>query len=159
MTNEQKQDFTLRITQANRSGLVLIKFEILFVYFDDIHEAFQEDNREKLKAAIRHADAVLKSFQETLDFKYELSAQLYALYDFHRRQLAKIMIKRSLAPLEETRKMLRQTYEAFQKAASQDTSPVLMQNAQQVYAGYTYGKNKLNECYDLKSSISRGFLV
>lgn len=159
MTNEQKQDFTLRISQANRSGLVLIKFEILFAYFDDICSAFEKDDREEVKTAVRHADAVLKSFQETLDFKYELAAQLYALYDFHRRQLAQIMIRRSLTPLEESRKMLEQTYEAFKKPASQDKSPVLMQNAQQVYAGYTYGKNKLNESYDFESSASRGFLV
>lgn len=49
MTKEQKQDFTRRITQANRSGLVLIKFEMLFVYFDDICEAFRQNDKEKLK--------------------------------------------------------------------------------------------------------------
>ncbi len=30
MTKTQIQEFTRRITQANRSGLTLIKFEILF---------------------------------------------------------------------------------------------------------------------------------
>ena len=53
--------------------------------------------------------------------------------------------------------MLQQLYEAFAASARQDTSEPLMQNAQQVYAGYTYGKNNINESYDVQSS--RGFLA
>ena len=79
MTNDQKLDFTRRITQANRSELVLIKFEILFVYFDEICTAFHADDQEALTLSVRHADAVLKSFQETLDFTYEISAQLFSI--------------------------------------------------------------------------------
>ena len=149
MTKTQIQEFTRRITQANRSGLTLIKFEILFAYFDDISKAMTD--------GVHHADAVLKSFQETLDFKYEIAAQLYALYDFHRRQLSKVLIKNSSEGLEQSREMLLKTYQAFQEAAKQDTSGPLMRNAQQVYAGYTYGKHDLNESYGLHSS--RGFLA
>lgn len=157
MTKEQKQDFTRRITQANRSGLVLIKFEMLFVYFDDICEAFRQNDKEKLKSGIHYADAVIKSFQETLDFRYEIAGQLYALYDFHRRQLAKVLMRHSLEELEQSRKMLQRLYAAFEAAARQDTSGPLMKNAQQVYAGYTYGKHDLNESLDIQAS--RGFLA
>lgn len=157
MTKEQKQDFTRRITQANRSELVLIKFEMLFVYMDNICEYFQKEDKQELTNHVRYADAVLKSFQETLDFQYEISAQLYALYDFHRRQLSKVIIKNSAEGLDQSREMLLKTYHAFQEAAKQDTSGPLMRNAQQVYAGYTYGKHDLNESYDLHSS--RGFLA
>ena len=77
MTNERIQEFTRRITQANRSGLTLIKFEILFAYFDDICKAFEEHDREGISKAVHLADEVLKSFQETLDFSYEISPRLY----------------------------------------------------------------------------------
>ncbi len=157
MTKEQKQDFTRRITQANRSGLVLIKFEMLFVYMDDISSAFLQDEKQAMTQSVRYADGVLKSFQETLDFKYEIAGQLYALYDFHRRQLAKVLSHHSLKELEQSRKMLEKMYKSFAAAAKQDTSGTLMKNAQQVYAGYTYGKNDLNESYDMQSS--RGFLA
>ena len=157
MTKTQIQEFTRRITHANRSGLTLIKFEMLFVYFDDIVRACQENDRQAMTDGVHHADAVLKSFQETLDFQYEISAQLYALYDFHRRQLSKVIIKNSAEGLDQSREMLLKTYHAFQEAAKQDTSGPLMRNAQQVYAGYTYGKHDLNESYDLHSS--RGFLA
>ena len=157
MTSEKKQEYTRRITQANRSGLVLIKFEMLFDYFDDICRAFHENNQQAAANGVHYADAVLKSFQETLDFSYEISPRLYALYDFHRRQLAKVLMRHSLEELEQSRNMLQQTYEAFKKAAKQDKSGPLMKNAQQVYAGFTYGKNDLNESYDIGSS--RGFLA
>lgn len=156
MTKEQMQDFTRRVTQANRSGLVLIKYEMLFVYFDDIESAFGKD-KEALKHALRNADAVLKSFQSTLDFKYGMSAQLYSLYDFHRRQLAKVLMRNSLEDLSQSRVMLQSLYEAFKEAAKQDTSAPLMQNAQQVYAGYTYGKRDVNENCHIDSS--RGFFA
>ena len=142
MTKEQKQDFTRRITQANRSGLVLIKFEMLFVYMDDMETAFHADDQQLLT---------------TLDFKYEIAGQLYALYDFHRRQLARVLMRHSLAELAQSRNMLQQLYKAFLASSDQDRSGPLMQNAQQVYAGYTYGKNDLNESYDIQSS--RGFLA
>lgn len=157
MTNEQKQEFTRRITQANRSGLVLIKFEILFVYLDDAMQAHSDEDMEQFRLAIRHADAVLKSFEETLDFNYDLSAQLYALYDFHRRQIAKSLIRNSVEELQSSRSLLSQIYQAFQEAAKQDQSPPLMSNTQQVYAGYTYGKNDVNESY--QQDQSRGFLA
>ena len=67
MTKKQIQEFTRRITHANRSGLTLIKFEMLFVYFDDIVRACQENDRQAMTDGVHHADAVLKSFQETLD--------------------------------------------------------------------------------------------
>lgn len=156
MTKEQMQDFTRRVTQANRSGLLLIKFEMLFAYFDDIESAFGND-KEVLKHAVRNADAVLKSFENTLDFKYEISAQLYALYDFHRRQLAKVLMRNSLEDLSRSREMLESLYDSFKEAAKQDTSAPLMQNAQQVYAGYTYGKHDVNENCQIDSS--RGFFA
>lgn len=157
MTDSQMQEYTRRITQANRSGLVLIKFEMLFTYLDDACGAFRADDREGFKSSLRHADAVLKSFQDTLDFSYEISARLYSVYDFHRRQLAKAMMRHSLEEIESSRKLLDSTYQAFSGVAGEDVSKPLMRNAQQVYAGYTYGKNDLNESYDVQSS--RGFLV
>ena len=157
MTNEQKQDFTRRITQANRGELVVIKYEILFAYFQDAKDAYGADDRELFKQAVRQASVVLESFEETLDFKYEISSSLYAVYDFHCRQLSKAILHYSLKEVEEAEKMLRQLYEAFKEVAKTDDSKPLMQNAQQVYAGYTYGKNDINETYDTQAS--RGFLA
>lgn len=157
MTNEKKQEFTRRITQANRSELVLIKFEILFTYLDDARKGHTEGDYNGFKQAVHYADDVLRSFEQTLNFEYELSGSLYSIYDFHRRQLSKAILHNSTEELVQSREMLEQIYTAFQTVAKTDHSKPLMQNVQQVYAGYTYGKDDLNESYDTDSS--RGFLV
>ena len=148
MTDEQKKDFTRRITQANRGELVVIKYEILFAYFQDARTAHEAGNHEQFKQAVRQASVVLKDFEDTLDFKYEISSQLYAIYDYHCRQLSKAILHKSVVEIDQAEEMLRQLYEAFKEAAKTDSSAPLMQNTQQVYAGYTYGKNNLNETYD-----------
>ena len=157
MTDEQKKDFTRRISQANRSELVIIKYEILFTYLQDARTAHNTDNHEQFKQAVRQASLVLKSFEDTLDFKYEISTQLYAVYDYHCRQFSKAILHDSMQEIEQAEEMLKQLYEAFKEAAKTDSSAPLMQNAQQVYAGYTYGKNDINETYDTQTS--RGFLA
>ena len=53
---------------------------------------------------------------------------------------------------------MKKLYDGFVHAAGQDHSEPLMKNTQQVYAGYTYGRDNLVEtCQD--SDSSRGFLV
>ena len=45
------------------------------------------------------------------------------------------------------------------KIAAEDTSEPVMHNAQAVYAGYTYGRNSLNEQTVDGSQQSRGFFA
>lgn len=50
-------------------------------------------------------------------------------------------------------------HSAFEEVAKQDTSGAVMQNTQQVYAGLTYGKGKLNEVFMNGNERSRGFMA
>jgi flagellar protein FliS len=45
----------------------------------------------------------------------------------------------------------------FEGIKNQDMSGPVMQNVQQVYAGLTYGKGKLNETYLNAQDYNRGF--
>ena len=40
MKKEQIVDFTRRISQANRSGLVVVMYDIFFTYLDDARAAY-----------------------------------------------------------------------------------------------------------------------
>ena len=53
---------------------------------------------------------------------------------------------------------MRRLYDGFVQAAAQDMSAPLMKNTQQVYAGYTYGRDDLVETFD-KPDRSRGFFA
>ena len=54
--------------------------------------------------------------------------------------------------------MIKELRESYEKISSQDTSAPIMENAQTVYAGLTYGKDSLNENLSAQS-IHRGFRV
>ena len=42
MTKELKQEYTLRITQANKTQLITILYEMLLVYVDDARTAYEK---------------------------------------------------------------------------------------------------------------------
>ncbi len=158
MTDEKKREFTRRLTQCNASEMIVIEYEIFFAYLEDAIDAY-ELGGEPYKQAIRSADAVLVRLQEALDFTYEISAQLYPLYAYSRRQIALALALHKKKPIANARKVMERLYDAFARIATEDESAPVMHNAQTVYAGYTYGKHALNETADDGSSKSRGFFV
>lgn len=158
MTDEKKKEFTRRLSQCNASEMIVIEYDIFFAYLDDALEAF-ELGGEPFRQAIRRADALLVRLQEALDFKYEIAAQLYPLYNYSRRQLALALATHKKKPISNARNVMNKLYDAFAQIAAEDTSEPVMHNAQTVYAGYTYGKHALNEAAYDDAGESRGFFV
>lgn len=158
MTDERKKEFTRRLTQCNASEMIVIQYDIFFAYLDDALETF-ELGGEPFKEAIRHADAVLKNLQDSLNFKYDLAKELYPLYNYSRRQLALAQATHKKKPISNARNVMNKLYDAFSQIAKEDTSEPIMKNTETVYAGYTYGKNCLNEAAFDKMQSSRGFLA
>ena len=158
MDAEKKQEFTRRISQSNRSGLVVIMYEILEEYLTDAEKAHEEGKYEEFKEAIHHGDRVLLELSEILNFTYGLATQLYALYNFSRRALMMSIVKNDTQGILDTRRVLAPLHTAFEKVAEGDTSEPLMHNTQQVYAGMTYGKENLTESFQ-ELDTSRGFFA
>ena len=94
----------------------------------------------------------------SLNFAYEISSNLYALYVFCKNELARTLYENRMDGLEEADKVMRRLYHSFAEAAKQDTSAPIMSNTQQIYAGMTYGRNQLNE-NDMDYDRQRGFFV
>lgn len=158
MKKEQIADFTRRISQSNRGGLVIILYDIFFAYTADAKEAYAAQNWEAYKTALRNAQRTIAELISALNFSYALASELYRIYVFCRDSLAKAMYKRDTAEVELAERLMQKLYTAFTEAMAQDTSAPLMSNTQQVYAGYTYGKNDLVEtCQGLDGS--RGFFA
>lgn len=73
MKNELKQDFTRRLSQCNAGEMIVIIYDILFAYLDDVKGAYEEDSHEQMKVAIRRAQNVLDELIHSLNFAYPLS--------------------------------------------------------------------------------------
>ena len=156
MTDEQISGFTRRISQSNRSELIVIMYDMFFAYAEDAKA--NQDNLEEYVAAIRGAEAVLDRLMKSLDFSYEVSKELYALYQYVMRQLSVAMYKNKWDEAVPGVRVMEKLLVAFQGVAASDTSEPLMKNAERVVAGMTYGRGSLVEDY-IDSGSNRGFLA
>ena len=158
MQKETIQDFTRRIAVCNRSGLTIVTFDIFFASLSEAKEAWEKKEWETYKQSVRRAVRAVFELIDTLNFSYELAAQLYRVYVYCRELLSMAMVKRSAEELLEAERLMQKLYQAFTEAAKSDTSGPLMKNTEQVFAGYTYGRDDVVEnCMELNES--RGFRV
>ena len=158
MTQEKKQEFTRRLSCCNRGELIVIMYDILFTCLDDGIEANETGNYQEFKRNVGLAQQVVRRLMDDLDFNYEIAGSLYAEYQFVNKLLAMAVCKNTSQNLQDTKRVLKNLYDAFVEAARQDTSEPLMGHAQQVVAGMTYQKGSLTETLQ-DSEGSRGFLA
>lgn len=93
----------------------------------------------------------------SLDFEYKVSYELMSLYIFVNKMLIEAKQKNSADNLPRVEKMMEDLLSSFREVSKQDTSAPLMQNAQKVYAGLTYGRNDVNETAFVGNEENRGF--
>ena len=158
MRQELKKEFADRMIRSNRSELVVILYELIFAYFDDVREDFEKEDWEATKMDLDNAERVIRRLMDDLNFQYPISKQFFSLYHYSLKELSKIRIKKNIDPLADVEKILRNLYNSFVEIAKNDHSPALMRNVEQVTVGLTYGKNNIQEIYsDLDNK--RGYYV
>ncbi len=151
MTEERKQEYTRKITQANRTGIIVLTYEMALDY---IHDAREAENSQERTAAIRRAKRCVSQLHAVLNYDYELSFVLMRLYNYVNECLGKAQMKQDDAFFEEPEKILRKLHDAFAEAAKSDDSEAMMKNAEEVYSGLTYGPGGMNTSLN---NASRGF--
>ena len=170
MKREDKQYFTLRITQANPTELVVILYEMMLCYLEDATTAVQSDKKEALnegaasqeadlfREAVRKARGCLNELINSLNLEYEPAPALMQLYMFCVRRLALSELRRDAKLLDEIRHVIEPLHDAYQQIAAQNNDGPVMNNSQSVYAGLTYGRNTLTENM-ADQGANRGMLV
>lgn len=158
MTDERKQEFTLRITQANATALTVILYEMFLEYTKDASSYILADDREGMKSAVQSARSCLEELIGSLDLEYEIAGNLLSLYLYVNRMLIQAQIKKSVVCIEQAEAVIRPLFEAYRTISVQDTSPSLMQNTQTIVAGMTYGRDSLHESLEDQGAL-RGYFV
>ena len=168
MNKEDRQRFTLRITQANPTELVVILYEMLLCYLEDAGEALQPgevpsrghvpQRQEEFREAIRKARGCLNELVGSLHLEYEPAPALMQLYMFCIRRLAAGEQRRDTGPLDEIKRVVEPLHDAYVKLAARNSAGPVMRNSQTVYAGLTYGRNTLTENM-ADQGANRGMLV
>ena len=144
MTKEQLGDYTRRITQTNRTGLVVIIYEVMDVYLNEASIALEQNEIDDYVYNIKKARQFLNQLMNALDFKYKISMELLRVYRFVEDCLIKCELKRLDVNLQEVKEVLGTLRVAFVEVAKQDPTGAVMRNTQTVYEGFTYGRDGRN---------------
>lgn len=158
MRKEKKQEFTLKITRANKTQLVVILYDMVLVYLEDSLEAFERKDYKEYKWNIERAKDCIDELLNSLHMEYEIAGILKGLYFFYKRELTTAAVQNKKELVLPVIQMIQELKESYEQVSAQDTSAPIMENTQTVYAGLTYGKNSLN--IDLSDQgAERGFRV
>ncbi len=158
MTKECKQQFTLRITQANSTELIVILYEMLLCYLQEGEETLKAGDKDGFRDAIRKARGCMNELIASLNLKYEPAPALQQLYMFCLRRLAHAEMRKEIQALTEIEDVIRSLHDAYQQIAPLNEQGPVMNNSQTVYAGLTYGRNTLTENM-ADQGMNRGMLV
>lgn len=128
------------IANASQGELLCITYEMLL---EEIQNAMEEQTKDERKKHIDQAVKIIKMLASDLDFRYDLAHQLFNIYVYVQGLLIK---SRDHVMLEEAYKLINKLYEAYKQITEneQNKKPI-MQNAEAIYAGLTYGKDSINE--------------
>jgi flagellar secretion chaperone FliS len=153
MTKEQIREYTLRVTQGNKSDLIVTTYDIILTYINTGINEFEKEKIDDFIWNIKKAAEFLSELIHSLDFKYEISYELMSLYLFIQKVLNQAVVKKRNQDLTSVIRILENLKVGFEKVAKADGSGPVMENAGQVYAGLTYGKGTLNESYDKRTGF------
>ena len=99
MTDEAKQEFTRRITTANKSELVVILFDMFERYAEDAIMFSDEGKKDAMAAETGRARNVVLELINSLDRQYDISNNLYSIYRYVDRLLIDASVRRDVAPI------------------------------------------------------------
>ena len=156
MDREAIKTYSYRISQATRSELVVIVYDIIRDYLKDAVST--SDNavfKEKLHMAMRGIDQLITG----LDMQYELSGNLYVLYNYMKRTLIGAQVSYDKNVVNSIYDMLGQLRQSFYEVSRHDNSAPLMKNTEEVYSGLTYSKYGAGNETASDTLINRGYMV
>ena len=158
MTKECKHQFTLRITQANSTQMIVILYEMILCYLDEMEEAIQAKDETALHEGARKIRGCINELLGSLHMEYEPAPQLQQLYLFCIRRLVHAERRKEESLLSEIRRVIKPLRDAYRQIELQNDKGPVMNNSQTLYAGLTYGRNHLTENMT-DQGANRGMLI
>lgn len=157
MTKEQIKEFTLRTTQENHSGLVVVLFDIELVFLKDATEAYENDRADDFVLNLEKARRAHNELMSAMNTRDATGLRVLSILRYIYKLLVKSVITGRPCETDRCIKMLGDLREGFVKVHENDRSGPVMKNTHQVYAGLTYGRGTLNESYGTADYSNRGF--
>lgn len=157
MEKSKLQEFAARVTQANRSELVVVIYEAVLASIAEGKRCPAEEQIEEARLEISRARSLITELMGSLDMQYGISHYLRQLYIFAYHELCHGIAMRQPELFDHASDIFEKLLPSFQEVAKQDDSEAVMQNVQTIYAGLTYGRGTLNETIGVEVDTNRGF--
>lgn len=157
MEKERLQEFAARVSQANRSELVVVIYEAALASIEEGKSCLENDDITAARKEIDRARGMVDELLHSLDLKYQISHYLRQLYIYTYRELCQGIALRDTGRLDHASDVLKGLLPSFREVAKQDESGPVMENTQQIYAGLTYGRDSLDETIAVGVNYNRGF--
>lgn len=158
MTKENIQNFTFRVTKANKTEMIVILYDIAIVYINDAIDALKREDKCQFRLEISRIRDTIRELIESVDTSMELGMNLLNLYIFCGNELTKAFIDYDETYLYHVESIFKKLSDAYREASKKDLSGPVMENAEKVYEGYTYNRSLTNETYSA-SGNDRGILA
>ena len=158
MTQEKKQEYTRRITQANKTQMITIIYEMVLDYLDDTIDCLALGKRADADRYIGYTQNCIDELLRSLDRRYELAKNLHSIYIFSKKELTAAGATGNIHRIWKVKQNFKELHSAWVELEKLDESAGLMGNTQTVFAGLTYGRYSLNE--DVTAvSMNRGLMA
>ena len=158
MTKEQIQAFTLRVSSANKTEMIVILYDIAITYLNDSVSAKESDNKSLFRAELNRAKSTVTELMNSVDTSTDLGLTLLKLYVYCNKELTKAYIDLDDAPARHIIQILSSLKSAYEEVSKKDNSGAVMKNVEIVYGNLTYNKNLMSEILTDRAQ-SRGFLA
>lgn len=159
MTKEQINEFTLRTSQANHSGLILILFDMEKIYMTDALEAYRAGDTENYLRQLELARRVHNELMGCLNPGDAVAADVLKVFRFIYARMNSSVIRKKPDSLDRCQAMMDTLRGGFVHLHELDTEDAVMKNTHKVYAGLTYGKGVLTESVQGVDYSSRGYKI
>ena len=159
MNRDNIQSFTSRITQASKSELIVILYEMTLVRIEDAEKSYQGNDLVNFDKELKSAQKHVSELMAALDYRYVISFDLLSLYLYTNKHIITAIVKQNPLTLQYAKAILKKLLLGFEAVSRSDTSGPMMRNTQQLYAGLTYGKGTLNESFIDPNNKNRGFIA
>lgn len=138
------------VTHASRIELLCLTYAL---FLEDIERALLCTGEDR-KKIVAHSREVLLQLVESLDFKQQIAKELFAVYIY----IQNILINKRDEDdkLREVYDLMNKLYQSYIQLMEQESEKQsVVEHAQQIYAGMTYGRGYLSEV--VTDDSQRGF--
>lgn len=158
MTKESVKTYSYRISQASKTELIVIMYDMAIEYVKEAADIYSVDI-DQYHTNLKQAKRVVDELAVSLDMKYDISNELLKVYVTIMRFLVKADAGKDVKLLDTVVSMLEKLRKTFYDISKQDDSGPMMQNAQQVYAGLTYSNMGMSMEISEDPVNNRGYKV